>query len=537
MEGMRSLVAVLITALIVLGVLPATAEDAPSPGSSASPSPSAASPDPTSSEPAPTPAVYPVFNEPRPAAPDPRINAELTRLVAEVPAGETISASLFVVAPGYPFVDALLAAHARGVAVRVVLDSADGQSAATNEAVDQTHDKLAAVLGSDPAAPSFIVRCTAACISKEPDSINHNKFVLMSRSGELSDVVFQSTANVRSDGSGDGAWNAATVSSGSPELFASYLTYFGNLASRMDVPDGDYGGTVQPARSVERWTPHYFPRTDGVDPVAKTLEKVDCRLIPTKVEVMAAFFTRVKVRNRLNDLAAAGCDVRVIARSDTITGEFCNSLAAPVAVRLSDRPTPTSVGIHGKYLIISGGFGGSERRIVWMGSQNFTRNALVRNDETFLLIEDAALHAQFADNFERIWSHPSVTPGCNRAGATSTEAIEEEANEEVTVLIKQSQTVALPLPRALRTKRTRLVTTRTAQGQPLTTTVRCRVRGTAQKMRERRICVVKKPRTAPTVVLAPKRRTGLRVRIVQQAIGTATLEPFERQRTYTFRRR
>jgi hypothetical protein len=525
---MRVLTGLLIAILVAAGVLPAVAEPGdPSADPSASPSAS-----PTA---LPEPAVYPVFNYPTPGTPDPAINSELTRLLTEVPSGAQVSAALFVVAPNYPVVDALLAAHARGVAVRVVLDSGDGQSATTNQAVDETYARLAPVLGTDITAPSFIVQCVTACISKEPDSINHNKYVLMSGTGALTDVVFQSTANIRSDGSGDAAWNAATVSSGSPGLYSSYLTYFGNLAARATVPGNDYNA-VQPPTRIQPWVPYYFPRTDGIDSVSQTLMGVNCALSPTTVDVMASFFTRPKVRNRLNEMAAAGCTVRIIARTDSITREFCDSLRPPVAVRIADRPSATKVGIHGKYLTIAGGFeDDAQRRVVWMGSQNFTRNALVRNDETFLLVDDNDLHARFAENFDRIWNDPSLTPGCGRAGGVSEEVIEEEANEEATPLIKERQRVSRTLPKRLK-KRTALKTTRTVQGQRVTTTVKCRVRGSAQKWKKRPACALKKPKRNPTVVLTPKRRQVLRVRIVQTAPGTAMLERFRRERTYTYRR-
>ncbi len=459
----------------------------------------------------------------------------MTRLVTGVPTGATVSAALFVVAPNYPLVDALIDAHGRGVAVRVVMDSGQGQGTTTSQAVAQTYARLAQALGTDTAASSFIVQCVNACITKQPDSINHNKYVLMSQSGELRDVVFQSTANIRSDGSGDGAWNAATVNSGSPALYGSYLTYFGNLAARADVPGDDYNA-VQPPVSLGRWTPYYFPRNDGVDSVSQTLMGVDCTLAPTQVDVMAAFFTRPKVRNRLNDMAAAGCDVRVIARTDSITREFCDSLRPPVAVRISDKPSATKVGIHSKYLTIDGGFAGaSGRKMVWMGSENLTRNALVRNDETFLLIDDGPLHAQFDENFGRIWDDPSLTPGCGRAGGVSEEAIEEEADQEVTALVKEVQRVKRALPKKLK-QRTLLRSVRTVQGQRLTTVVKCRVKGTSQTFKKRKVCALKKPRSSPTLVLTPARKKVLRVRIAQTAPGSATLERFTRQATYTYRR-
>ncbi len=527
MGRMRWMSAILVAMVVTVGVLPAVADDAePTPDPSASPS---------ITPPAPT--VYPVFNYPAVGLPDPSINNELVRLLDQVPAGAEVTAAFFVIQPNYPVVDALLNAHGRGASVRVALDSGDGQSAATNQAMDETFERLALVLGRDTAATSFAMQCARSCISKEPESINHNKFVTMSQSGDLRDVVFQSTANIRSDGSGDAAWNAATVTSNNADLYASYTDYMRDLAAQLLVPGNDYAAYRPPAQYGFS-TPYYFPRTDGVDSVSQTLMTVDCALAPTRVDVMASFFTRPKIRNRLNEMAAAGCAVRVIARTDTITREFCDSLQAPVAVKIADKPSATRVGIHGKYLTISGGFGGSaDARVVWMGSHNLTRNALVRNDETFLLADDPGLHAAFTANFNAIWATPSLTSGCGRAGGVSEEQIEEEANTEVTPLIKEKQNVKRKLPKSLK-KRTALKSTRTVEGTRLKSIAKCRVKGSDQKLKKRAICQVKKPKKDPTVVLKPKRKKHkLKVRIIQKADGSATLLPFTRDKDYTYRKR
>ncbi len=525
MGRMRWLTAVLVAMLIAVGVLPAVADiGEPSPDPSASPTVQP-----------PAPSVYPVFNYPQVGLPDPTINNELVRLLDAVPAGAQVDAAFFVIQPNYPVVDALINAFGRGASVRVVLDSGDGQTASTNQAMDETFERLALVLGRDAAATSFAVQCPRACISKEPDSINHNKFVAMSQSGDLRDVVFQSTANIRSDGSGDAAWNAATVTSNNADLYASYTGYVRDLSVQLSVPGNDYNAFRPPTRYGFS-TPYYFPRTDGTDSVSATLMSVDCSLAPTRVDVMASFFTRPKVRNRLNEMAASGCAVRVIARTDTITREFCDSLQNPIEVRIADKPSATKVGIHGKYLTISGGFDSSpDARVVWMGSHNLTRNALVRNDETFLLADDAALYAAFTGNFDAIWTTPSLTAGCGRAGGVSEEEIEEEANTEVTPLIKEKQNVKRKLPKSLK-KRTALKSTRTVEGMRLTSVATCRVKGTAQKLKKRAICEVKKPKKDPTVVLTPKKKQRLRVRILQKADGSATLLAFSRDKDYTFRK-
>ena len=524
---MRWFTSVLIALLLGAGLLPAVADpsETASPGPTTSPSSSPSSPQ-----------VRPLFNYPQVGIPDPGINNDLTQMLDQVPTDADVTAAIFVIQPSYPVVEALLNAYGRGARVRVVLDSGDGQPDATNRAVDETFQRLAAVLGTDTTATSYAVQCRLACISAQAESINHNKFVTMSKSGDLTDVVFQSTANIRSDGSGDAAWNAAVVSSGNPGLYASYTSYLGDLASRVQVPGGDYSA-FRPPVTHSGSTPYYFPRTDGTDSVSQTLMKVDCTLAPTRIDVMASFFTRPKVRNRLNEMAQAGCTVRVIARTDTITREFCDSLLPPIDLRIADKPATTKVGIHGKYVTISGGFDGRpDAAVVWLGSHNLTRNALVRNDETFLFVEDSGLRDAFTVNFDTIWNDPSLTAGCGRAGGVSEEEIEEEANTEVTPLIKQAQNVDRRLPRKLR-KRTPLKSTHTVEGQPLATTVVCRVKGKQKKLKPRPICRLKKAKSDPTVLLTPKKKQRkLKVRVTQTAAGSATLLPFNRSQAYTYRR-
>ena len=369
-----------------------------------------------------SPQIDTVFSYPQPGAPDQTISTKLVRYLDQAPAGSEVAAAFFVTDPNYPVFDALIRAHDRGVRVRVVLDSGDRQAPDTNQAADATFERLGLALGKDTGAPSFAMQCTLACISKDANSVNHNKFVALSASGEASEVVFQSTANQRFAGSGDTAWNAAVVSSGNPELYESYLGYFNDLATRRSVPDNDYNATRPPVTSG-KFTPYYFPRTDGTDSVSQGLMSVDCSVPTTTVNVMASYFTRPKIRNRVNEMAEAGCGVRVIARTDHITREFCDTLLPPVEVRIGDPPSESKVGIHGKYVTISGGYGGTaNRNLVWMGSHNFTYNALVRNDETFLLIDDRNVHDAFVNNFERIWADQSLTPGCSRAGTVVDES-------------------------------------------------------------------------------------------------------------------
>ena len=93
---------------------------------------------------------------------------------------------------------------------------------------------------------------------------------------------------------------------------------------------------------------------------------------------MAPFFSRKKVRNTLRDMAYAGCNVQVLARQDTMTRDFCDRLdPRKVVVKIAPAPTKDRVTIHAKYVLVDGSYGGGVgHRITWVGSHNFTDNAL-----------------------------------------------------------------------------------------------------------------------------------------------------------------
>ena len=244
-----------------------------------------------------SPTVYSVFNYPQPGQGDPKIRDELVGLLDQVPSGAQIEAAFFIITPTYPVVDALIDAHDRGVTVRVVLDSGNRQADSTNDLMDATFQRLRDELGGDTSASSFAMQCDLACISKEEDSIQHNKFVLMSSSGDLDDVVFETTSNMRPGGSGDATWNAAVVSSGNSGVYDSFRAYFKDLAAS-GVPDNDYNA-FRPPVTYGKFTPYYFPRTDGTDTVSNGLKSVDCDA-STTIDVMATHFVRTQVRDRLN---------------------------------------------------------------------------------------------------------------------------------------------------------------------------------------------------------------------------------------------
>lgn len=523
----------LAAGIAVLGVLSATTAQAGPPPADPSASPSPFPSVTPSSTPTPEPTVSTartgqevVFNYPVPGTPDLAISDRLVSLIDGTPQGESIRMSYFVVQVSHPVVDALLRAYSRGVDVRVVLDSGDGQKAKKNQAIDYAYARLAETLGTDKAK-----QCNRSCITDEPVSINHNKFATFSRTGNAVETVFQSTGNLRPDGSGDSAYNAAVVIYGDPTIYAAYTGYFDDLFVERRVTKDNYDAYRQPVSSGPV-TPHFFPRTDRKDTLAGWLNTVNCSVQPTSIRVMAAFFSRKSVRNSLVDLADAGCSVAVLARQETITQDFCMSLGKKVVVKIAPSPKRDRVTIHAKYVLVNGNYAGAnDQTITWMGSHNLTQTALDANDETFVQFTNADVYTPFTANWDRLWNDPLMTPGCVRAGARSEAEVERRADTETTKLSRRSQTVKRGLPKTLR-KTQPLPPARTAQGKRIITRAYCKPAGSSKAYRKRATCRVVKRKGIAVVILDS--RSAIRVRIVQKAKGSTRLLPYTRTADYRY---
>ncbi len=97
--------------------------------------------------------------------------------------------------------DKLIAAHKRGVNVKMIIDSA-----ATPQIT-----ALKSELGTDRSKASFVIRCEHSCMSSDT-SVMHAKFFLFSRTGSSRLVSMVSSANLYT-GNTTGSWNNIHTSS------------------------------------------------------------------------------------------------------------------------------------------------------------------------------------------------------------------------------------------------------------------------------------------------------------------------------------
>ncbi|MFB7867633.1 phospholipase D-like domain-containing protein [Streptomyces sp. NPDC056069] len=359
------------------------------------------------------------FNDPSgDAAAQDRIRAHVIDLIGRAPAGSTITAGLYTFTED-TVTDALGAAKARGVNVRVIVD---------HTSVTMTggeYDRLAARLGTDRSQGSWVLACPAGrgCIGSRQlpgdadGAINHNKFWLFSSTGGASDVVVQTSANMTGVQRTDLFNNAVTiVDSG---LYGIYQDYFADLLAYGTSATGLSHYYKTPASGP--YKAYFFPRKEAAgttydndastDTVKLILDNVGCTG-GTQIRMAANLFTRDEVASKLVALKNAGCSVTLA--HDGYPGSMGSGVESIISGKLTqrvqcyeDRGTGVAkAGLHSKYLLVEGTYDGvAGRKLLWTGSHNYTYPALRANDETLLKIDNATLYDQFKANHQYLMTY------------------------------------------------------------------------------------------------------------------------------------
>ncbi|MCB9550093.1 MAG: hypothetical protein H6706_30155 [Myxococcales bacterium] len=332
------------------------------------------------------------FNHPPPdGSADTALEDVLIDLLAQAAPGAEIRAAWYTFSRRR-MARAFVEAAERGVDVRFVLGNTNVQAGCVDW--DAVAD-LKAGLGADHVTVCRPCADGGGCIG---DGINHNKFMTVSRLLDGStDVVMQSSANLTNPQLHQ--HNNLVVIRGDAALHAAYRAYWEDLRrQRRDldyyhIEDGADGRRV-----------YFYPRASG-DTVVSIIGNTDCAA-GARIRVAMAFFTnaRLEVARALADARRAGCRVTALLREEppTYPGDdvLATLRAGGVTVRLF--PVVGERSIHSKYLLIDGQYAGSQRRLVWTGSHNYTGPALRGNDETLLRLEDDAVFAAYEADFAAI---------------------------------------------------------------------------------------------------------------------------------------
>ncbi len=381
----------------------------------------------------------PVFNDPLGTAAEQKaIFTQLVRLIDATPPGATIRGSI------YEFNDqevanALLAAHSRGVNVRLIVDDSTYVNGAGGPEYSNTpYQTLRAGLGTNDAARSWIVVCDdrfedddgvddvqRGCLAVAPPqpAYNHNKFFIFSRVGPFDDgtsyssVVFQTSSNLSAWYKAESFNDAVTFVSSS--VYNGYASYHEQQRQGRRLARGNNNAYFStPTGSTYRG--FFFPRGDSsynnpaTDTVVGALNEVSCAYTgtdglhhQTDIRIVTHSFlgSRRQVADKLAQLRGRGCWIDIIyTETDSTITSVLN--AAGIQHRACRIPNGPGIDVrpHNKEMLIDGDYNGDITPRVYTGSANLTGSSLRSADEAIVRITSAAYHARYLSTFYKIRS-------------------------------------------------------------------------------------------------------------------------------------
>ncbi|MFZ6030761.1 MAG: phospholipase D-like domain-containing protein [Chloroflexota bacterium] len=260
--------------------------------------------------------------------------------------------------------DALLHAHARGVAVRLVLES-DNMD---DDAVQALKDAGIPMLGD------------------RREGYMHNKFVIIDRL-----EVWTGSMNYTSNDAYRNNNNLIRLRS--TKVAENYLTEFNEMFEEDLFGTATRANTPYPSVTVSG-TPVeiYFSPDDGV--ANRLLDQIDAA--QESICFLAFSFTSddlgdVLLSAHRDGLAVSGVFEQSQVKSNGASSEYDRLRAAGLDVWLD----ANARNMHDKVFVIDG-------RIVWTGSYNFSANAEKKNDENVVIIDNAEIAALYQAECERL---------------------------------------------------------------------------------------------------------------------------------------
>ncbi len=332
---------------------------------------------------------------------DPRGNEEAQQRIIRMtescidgsPPGSVIRIATLDITFDY-ITDGLIAAHDRGVRVKIVLPS--------TQADEPDGSRLARSLGTDVSQGSFVRFCYNGC---HLTGVMHAKFSLFSMSGGARQVAMSTSSNL-TPWSAHNNWNDAYTTAGNTRVYAAYVRYFRSLLGprrtfRRTYSIGDYRLWFYPTPVGTRRNQLYNI----------LLSNIRCpRRRPTVVRVSTSLWstTMARAARRLVALQRYGCVVRVSLQSDHTDPLIVEILRrGHVRSRFSDVDEDGQAGgstnSHSKFITINGRYLRSDVRSVTTGSLNMSRPGSRTSDNNMIWIGGQRAHAAYVAAFDDVW--------------------------------------------------------------------------------------------------------------------------------------
>lgn len=260
--------------------------------------------------------------------------------------------------------DALLAAHRRGVTVRIVMESGN----------------------MERSAPQRLTNAGIEIIGDRREGLMHNKFVIIDRA-----EVWLGSMNLTTSGTYEENNNLVRIRS--TKVAENYLAEFNEMFEDDFFGPDTLANTPNPTLTVDGIVIEtYFSPDDRVG--RRILELL--KGAEKSIHFLAFSFTTDDFAETIISKARQGLTVAGVMdegqfKSNT-GGEFDNFKAASLSVYLDGNPS----NMHHKVFII-------DQEIVIFGSYNFSASAENKNDENVMIVFDPDFAAQFMAEFGRVY--------------------------------------------------------------------------------------------------------------------------------------
>lgn len=313
------------------------------------------------------------------------------------------------------FNQAVKNAHNRGVNVRIVSSA---------HSSGWTHwPKLTAALGTNTASRSFAVTCEVGCFSTKSGSYQHAKFLTFSQTGTAKQVVMVTSAN-QTSAQAETGWNNMYSFSGDSTQYRAYYTYFDRMVASAAKKDTiDYYRTSTSSGLSSVFMPSISSRTH---PYSAILNKVNCSAASgygyngkTTVRVAMSIWSEALkgIAEKLVQLDNAGCTVEAIISAHGVHSTVQSILTKSTkyggievrnASQDANKDGKLDRYLHDKAIAISGGFGSSQTKTVWIGSMNLSTNGFRANNEILVKINNASAWQDFTEHYVKVERYSPV---------------------------------------------------------------------------------------------------------------------------------
>ncbi|HUQ43782.1 MAG TPA: phospholipase D-like domain-containing protein [Candidatus Limnocylindria bacterium] len=353
---------------------------------------------------------------------------KMTRAIDGTPSGATIRMAFFSLTVPR-FADKLIAAHKRGVNVRLLQDDHE---------LGPDWKRLVSALGSNTSNRSWALPCHRSCVSDEDPSYLHAKLYMFSSSYGVPYITMYSSANPTFTQARVG-WNDMYTITRNSTMYDGGKLYFekltaGAIKDRCCTQSSGTPVDIYFTTTSGKYKAYYFPKGGegwNDDPMYGVLQNIGCRGTATgygssgrttiKIAMYQWSTLRVRLAEKLWSLDNAGCIVEVIYNPGTTDAAIISALtksggnygAVKLTKAYEDRNGDGVAEhfVHNKYMIVNGIYAGdTSSKIVFAGSANWTNTALHYGNEIMIKIADNTAYAAYADQYGKLLAWAKAIP-------------------------------------------------------------------------------------------------------------------------------